>query len=158
MEKLNKTYNLQTIQLEIDFIVNNYGWHDTQIALQSRDGKSWHEGLSRSNSKDFKETDFSVLNTKPHWELTKFITENNLYRTRILKLLPKVCYTYHQDWTKRVHLAVTTHPFCFMVENNTLIHIPADSHPYLVDTTQPHLALNASIDYERIHIVGCVKE
>lgn len=159
MEKLNTLYNLQTIQLEIDFIVNSYGWSDdTQIALQSRDGKNWHEGLGKSSVKGFNEKDFNVLNTKPNWELTKFITENKLYRTRILKLIPKTCYTYHQDWSKRVHLAVITHPFCFMVENDQLVHIPADGHPYLLDTTQPHLALNGSKDCERIHIVGCTEE
>lgn len=159
MEKLNTCYNLQTIQLEIDFIVNTHGWsNDTQIALQSRDGKNWHEGLSKSSSKEFNETDFDTLNTKPHWELTKFITDNNLYRTRILKLMPKTCYTFHQDWSKRIHLSVITHPFCFMVENDKLVHIPADGHPYLLDTTQPHLALNGSKDCERIHIVGCTKE
>lgn len=158
MKKIDKAYNLQTIQLEIDFIVNNVGWFDSQIALQSTDGKTWNDGLSKSSGKNFKETDYNVLNTKPHWELTKFITENNLYRTRILKLSPKNCYTYHQDWTKRVHLAVITHPFCFLIENDQLIHIPADTHPYLVDTIQPHLALNASLDCERVHVVGCTKE
>lgn len=158
MDKTDFKYNLQTIQIEIDFIVNNFGWSGNQIALQSKDGKTWNDGLSKIGSKEFKENDYTVLNTKSHWELTKFIKENNLYRTRILKLSPKTCYTYHQDWTKRMHLAITTHPFCFLVENNQLVHVPADGHPYIVDTMQPHLALNSSADHERIHIVGCIKE
>jgi hypothetical protein len=157
MVKLESAYDLQTIQLEINFVINNYGWwNDTQISLQSPDG-NWHSGVGESSNSGFKETDFTKLNTSPHWELTRFIKENNLYRTRIMKLDPKKCYSYHQDWTPRVHLAVNTHPFCFLVVDKEIFHVPADGHPYLIDTTKPHTALNASVNTERIHIVGCIK-
>lgn len=158
MKKLEKTYDLQTILIEINFIVKQYGWwNDTQISLQSPDG-DWHSGVGHSSDKGFKETDYDTLNTSDHWELTKFIKENNLYRTRILKLPPGRCYSYHMDWSPRIHLAVITHPHCFIAEGNELFHIPADGHAYLVDTTKPHTALNGSLDLERIHIVGCVRK
>ena len=158
MKKLNKTYDLQTILIEIDFIIKQYGWwEDTQISLQSPDG-DWHSGVGHSATKGFKETDFNDLNTSDHWELTRFIKENNLYRTRILKLKPGRCYSYHQDWSPRIHLAVITHPYCFIAEDKQLFHIPADGHAYLVDTTKSHTALNGSLDLERIHIVGCVRK
>ncbi|MDB4345048.1 hypothetical protein OAA24_00310 [bacterium] len=158
MQKINKTYNLQNIQIEINYLISKYGWwNDTQISLQSPNG-DWHDGVGKSSGQNFTETDFNSINTEDHWEITRFIKENNLYRTRILKLFPYKCYSYHKDWSPRVHLAVNTHPHCFIVEEKELIHIPADSHPYLVDTTKAHTALNGSTDVERIHIVGCIKK
>lgn len=159
LNKTDKIYDLPTIQLEIDFVVKRHGWwEDSQISLQSLDGKNWHAATGSEDKLEGKETDFSVLNTSSHWELTKFITENNLYRTRIMKLKPKKCYSYHYDWTPRIHLAVTTHPYCFMIVDKEMFHIPADSHAYLVDTAKAHTALNSSVDCERVHIVGCVKK
>ena len=33
-------------------------------------------------------------------------------------------------------------------------HLPADGSAYLVDTTKLHTAINASLGYNRTHIVG----
>jgi len=157
MQKIDKTYDLNQIQIEIDFIVKVHGWwNDSQISLQSPNGE-WHDGVGTTYGENFKETDFKKLNTEPHWEISKFITENNLYRTRILKVKPGHCYSYHKDFSKRIHLAVTTHPHCFLVIDKQLYHVPADSHPYLLDTTLPHTAMNASLTHERIHVVGCTQ-
>ena len=46
--------------------------------------------------------------------------------------------------TKRMHIPVITNKHCFLIINNEIKHYPADGNHYLVDTTQPHTAVNAS--------------
>ena len=153
-KKIDKEYNLQSILIEMNHVISKHGWDGNQISLQSLNGNDWHEGNGAVGNK--KETDYEVLNTPEHWELTKFIKENNLYRTRIMQILPKTCYSYHADKSPRIHLAVITNPHCFLAVDKELFHIPANGNPYLVDTRKPHTALNCTFDCHRIHIVGCI--
>lgn len=74
-----------------------------------------------------------------------------------MKLNPKTCYSYHTDRTPRTHLAVHTHPDCYFMLNKNVFHVPSNGHAYQIDTTKYHTAFNATLDFERIHIVGCVK-
>lgn len=154
----NASYNIEEIKEEIDELEAFVGWGDrNQMSLQSPDGSfrtgdgkiEYHEGWS--------ETDFTALNIDDDWEIARFITDNNLYRTRIMKLKPRECYSYHFDRTPRVHLAVDTHEHCFISINNMLQHVPADGNAYWIDTRQYHTAMNCTLDFERIHIVGCTQ-
>lgn len=157
MIKLENRYDLQKIVMEIYDLVEEHGWwKDSQISLQSPTGEM-HHGIGKIEwSEGYTEKDFTKLNIPDTWEISRFIRENNLYRTRIMKLNPKQCYSYHVDRSPRIHLAVQTHPHCFFVEDDKLIHIPDDGYAYLVDTTKYHTAMNCTLDFERIHIVGCV--
>lgn len=158
MIQLDKTYNIDKIRVEIDQLVEWHGWgRNNQLSLQSPDGNmetgdgkiEWHKG--------YEETDFTALNIDPRWEISKFVTENNLYRTRVMLLEPKQCYTYHFDRTPRVHLAIDTHENCFITVDDELRHIPEDGHPYWIDTRKNHTALNGTMDFHRVHIVGCTQ-
>lgn len=159
MIKLKNTYDLNIVKQEIDTLVKNYGWWgNSQISLQSPTGEM-HHGIGKIEwFEGYTEKDFTTLNIPDNWEIARFITEQGLYRTRVMKLNPKQCYSYHVDRTPRVHLAVTTHPHCFFVEDEKLINIPSDGSPYLVDTTKYHTAMNCTLDFERIHLVGCLKD
>ena len=87
--------------------------------------------------------------------INSIIKDLNLYRTRVMNMEPKTCYTLHRDWTKRIHIPVITNNNCFLIINNEIKHYPADGNYYLTDTTQLHTAVNASRK-NRIHIVGVV--
>ena len=107
-----------------------------------------------SNIKPYKETDF----TEPNFNfpyINSIIEELNMYRTRVLVLKPKVCYSIHSDPTKRIHIPVITNEHCWLIVNKEIIHLPADGRHYEIDTTQKHTALNGSWE-DRIHIVGCI--
>ena len=78
-----------------------------------------------------------------------------MYRTRVLVLKPKVCYSIHSDPTKRIHIPVITNENCWLIVNKEIMHLPADGRHYEIDTTQKHTALNGSWE-DRIHIVGCI--
>lgn len=159
MIQLNKTcYNIDKVRLEIDMLTDEHGWGNrNQLSLQSPDGNfetgdgkiEYHPGMA--------ETDFTSLNLDPDWEISKFISDNNLYRTRIMKLLPKQCYSYHWDRTPRVHLAVDTHEHCFISIDDKLVHVPSDGYAYWIDTRKYHTAMNCTLDFERVHIVGCTQ-
>lgn len=158
MIKLEKTfYDIKKIRDELSWLVEQHGWGErNQLSLQSPDGSYFTGDGKIEYHAGYEETDFTHTNTDSDWEITRLIKENNLYRTRIMKLLPKQCYSYHWDRTPRIHLAVHTHEHCFITINDVLKHIPADGYPYWVDTRQYHTAMNCTLDFERVHIVGCV--
>ena len=107
-----------------------------------------------SNIKPYKETDFTELNFNLPY-INSIIEELNMYRTRVLVLKPKVCYSIHSDPVKRIHIPVITNENCWLIVNKEIIHLPADGRHYEIDTTQKHTALNGSWE-DRINIVGCI--
>ena len=87
--------------------------------------------------------------------INSIIKDLKMYRTRVMILKPKTCYTYHQDTTKRIHIPLVTNDKCFFIINSQVKHYPADGNYYVVDTTQMHTALNASKEY-RIQIIAVI--
>ena len=83
------------------------------------------------------------------------INELKMYRTRLLKMKHKTCYSYHKDIEKRIHIPLITNENNFFIIEEKVIRLPADGNHYLLDTTKPHTFVNASFE-ERIHLVGCV--
>ena len=67
----------------------------------------------------------------------------------------KTCYSYHKDQTKRLHIPIVTNDKCFFVINDEVVRTPKEGHPYVLDTTLIHTAVNASFE-DRIHLIGCV--
>lgn len=155
-------YDIQKIKDEINILQKKYKCKGEQISLQNADGNIDFTcglgGIEKHNG--YLDKDFINLNIPEDWEMSRFIMSEMLTRTRIMTLSPHRCYSWHADWTPRIHLAIQTSPKCFMVVDNELIHIPADGIPYYIDTTQFHTAFNGSKDpeVERIHLVGCVVE
>ncbi len=78
--------------------------------------------------------------------INSIIKDLKMFRTRVMILKPRTCYTYHKDTTKRIHIPLVTNDKCFFIIN---------SQDYVVDTTQMHTALNASKE-DRIHIIGVI--
>ena len=76
-------------------------------------------------------------------------------RTRIIKMSPKKCMSWHKDSGPRIHYPIKTQIGCLMVIEDEVKHLEQDTW-YLTDTTKYHTALNASKE-DRLHIVACVK-
>ena len=102
----------------------------------------------------YNETDFVVpIFDMPY--INSIMEDLKMFRTRIMILKPSQCYTYHRDYTKRIHIPVITNKSCFIIENKQVKHLPADGNYYIIDTTKMHTALNGSRNNDnRIHIVG----
>ena len=103
-----------------------------------------------------KETDFTTLaepfrNTAFEDVYNALTDKFILGRMRIMKSEPKTCLTWHIDDTKRVHYPLKTQEGCFMVIDDEIKHLPANTW-WLTDTLHPHTAFNGSGE-SRIHIV-----
>lgn len=131
---------------------------DEQICLQgTKDNLDPFWGVGRwleKHQMGYKETDFNnFIFDLPY--TNSIIDELKMYRTRVMNLKSKTCYTYHKDISKRIHIPIETNKNCFIIINKEVKHYPADGNYYVVDTTQYHTALNASM-LDRIHIVGVI--
>lgn len=131
---------------------------DEQICLQgTKDNLDPFWGVGRwleKHQMEYKETDFNTfIFNLPY--INSILSDLKMYRTRVMNLKSKTCYTYHKDLSKRIHIPIETNENCFIIINKEVKHYPADGNYYIVDTTQYHTALNAS-KKDRIHIVGVI--
>jgi len=131
---------------------------DEQICLQgTKDNLDPFWGIGKwleKHEKGYKETDFNTfIFDMPY--INSILSDLKMYRTRVMNLKSKTCYTYHRDITKRIHIPIETNKDCFMIVNKEVKHYPADGNYYIVDTTQYHTALNAS-NQDRVHLVGVI--
>jgi len=145
--------NIDRILLELERLPE----YDTQIGLQGIPGSDDHHyATGRITNKEHKETDFTeFLFDLPY--TNSILKENKVCRARVMRMKPKTCYTYHQDYTKRLHIPLITNESCFLIVDKEVLHLPADGGIYIIDTTKFHTAVNASLK-ERIHIIGCLYE
>lgn len=130
--------------------------YDTQISLQGTSTDDDHShGTGKLNTLgDYDESDFSIfLFNIPY--TNSIIKRLGMFRTRVMRMKSKTCYSYHRDLTKRIHIPLITNDKCFMVIDDEVIRYPANNNYYIMDTTKIHTAVNASWE-ERIHIVGCI--
>ena len=88
-------------------------------------------------------------------ELIEKIQQNyDIIRGRFMLMQHKTCLTYHKDPSKRIHIPIYTNENCMMIIDDKVYRMPFGA-TYLVDTTVPHTALNASKD-PRVHLVFCL--
>lgn len=72
---------------------------------------------------------------------------------RLLKLKSGKTYTAHTDPDDRLHLAIQTNKFSYLLDldSNIMHHIPADGYLYEMDTSKTHIAANFGGD-DRVHL------
>ena len=103
----------------------------------------------REQEKDFKIPLFDM----PY--INSIIEKYNMYRTRLMLQYEVECYTYHQDFSPRIHIPVETNENCLFILEDKIHRLNDDGTVYWVDTTKKHTAMNGSRK-NRYHIVGCV--
>ena len=155
VEKLEININISNVVKEVEkYIFSEENFVD-QICLQGVNKFIDPYYGSRSMKEvdsEFTEYDFSV-NLFPDMEYTNsLIGDLGIKRTRIMRLKPKTCLSYHYDRTWRVHVPLITNSKCFLLIDGTAYHVPADG-AYKVNTTKYHTAINASFE-ARTHLVG----
>jgi hypothetical protein len=125
------------------------GQFDLQVALQSG-GTGSHPGQADEKWGGLREDLFGT-----YWEEFFKSLPVPVYRSRIMMMKPRTCYSIHSDMNPRLHIAIKTHDharFIFTEEPSKIIHIPSDGYMYYVNTRLQHTAINASL-IERWHIV-----
>lgn len=157
--KVNMTQALEQFNPIIENMINS---NTDQFGLKGR--------LNDDQSVDFGEgkTRLGVkLEDWNHWRdqcynqawLQSFLSELSpriIGRIRVMRMRPRLCYSWHRDLTPRIHVPLITHPDNFMVISNESMHLYRGSY-WWTDTTKFHTAMNCS-DKDRFHLVIEVSE
>ncbi len=77
-------------------------------------------------------------------------------RSRAMTLYPGSCYSYHYDFSKRIHIPLITNEYCKFFDKDWNNYHLKVGKVYLTDTTQCHTAGNFGKE-KRVHIVMAVK-
>jgi hypothetical protein len=86
----------------------------------------------------------------------KIISNLGMYRTRVMCMRAKTCYTLHRDVTERVHIPLKGDlDSCFMLVDEEVVWMKEIGKVYTIDTRKTHTAVNASREV-RMHLVGLV--
>lgn len=134
------------------------GQYHSQRSLQTDGTDDWD--VSTGAKEGVEESIWNKLHPQlvgTWWEEFFASIPLTLYRSRLMVIQPRTCYSIHTDRTPRVHIAIDTHPharFVF-VEPPIVKFIPPDGKLWWVDTTQEHTAFNGSLK-PRIHFVACL--
>ena len=155
VEKIEININISNVLSEVEqYIFSDKNFVD-QICLQglTENGDPYYgsRGMLEVDS-EYTENDFCV-NLFPDMKYTNsLIGDLGIKRTRIMRMKPKTCLSYHYDRTWRVHVPLITNPGCFLLIDKTAHHLEANG-AYRVNTTKYHTAINASFE-ARTHLVG----
>lgn len=131
--------------------------YEEQIILQCHPSDEKKEyGLgNRFHTINYPESEFTIPIYNKLKYINSILRSLGMSRTRVMKLKPKTCYSYHKDSSQRIHIPLITNEKCFFVIENEVIRLPADGNYYVIDTRKMHTFVNASFE-DRIHIVGCL--
>lgn len=159
-KRLEHTIDLNRMRLETDKILwqPEHNCYKDQFALQTDGTADWNSSLGSKPGAD------EAIWDKLHPELVGTWWEDffaelpfKVYRSRLMTMHKRSCYSIHVDRTPRLHIAIKTHWHARFIFTNppAIQHITADSHIWWVDTTKEHSAMNGSL-VDRIHFVCCL--
>lgn len=134
----------------------------TQLSLQVNDPtiSDWYGSCGRiekPGAAGIIETDYSYIQPELKGSaIEKWINSlgKPVFRTRLLYMNPKQCYSIHKDPLPRFHLPVITHPQCLMCfPDHKIMQFLLPGESYLVNTMHRHTFINCS-DFYRVHLVA----
>lgn len=166
-KNLYKIENFNLLKQEILNIlkingVDQDGIPRSQLICQglTPNSNNWDTGIGRIEELDIsEEKKYCHLNTDLKGSiLESIINRHNAYRTRIMIMHHKSCYSVHSDPSPRLHIPILTNRGNWMVWPNysKCVHLNT-GYVYWTDTTKDHTAFNGTLE-QRIHVVMCVDE
>lgn len=162
IKSLSPVINFENLKEEVFHVINTVQFRTNQIMCQTLENGSedFLTGVGRIDELEHQDEHLYKF-TQPILHgtiLEKLMIEYGAYRTRILKLPPRSCYSIHKDPTPRIHIPIVTSGQSWMIwpYHATCLHLKV-GNVYWTDTTEPHTFINGDSDIERIHIVMAVK-
>lgn len=158
---LGKITNFKKLHDEIFDIIDTVGFINNQIILQSIAGQeNWHLGIG--SIEDLEEKDeqqyISIHGKVKHTEISKIIETCGGFRTRIMSMDSRRCYSIHKDPTPRIHIPILTNDQCWMIwPYDNVCKQMLYEQIYFTDTTKAHTFVNGGLE-PRIHLVMCVSK
>jgi hypothetical protein len=159
---LENISDLEDLAAEVTKLIDEIGLKENQAVCQKLfDGPDdWFTGIgSLLELEEKEEKKYHVIQDKLKGSLIeKYINKYRGFRTRIMALPPKRCYSIHRDLSYRIHI-----PIIGNIDQSLMIwpddQICAKLVPggvYLTNTTKSHTFVNGDQEMTRIHIVMCV--
>jgi hypothetical protein len=160
IKPIYKLENFRDFYKEILDIIDVVGKDKSQIICQGLDPDTtdWDTGVGRIEELEIAE-EKKYCHVHPYLKgsiLETIINEYGAYRTRIMIMDPKKCYSVHADPTPRLHIPILTNSHAWMVwphHSKCSQFIPG--YVYWTDTSKKHTFLNGG-DESRIHVVMCI--
>lgn len=162
IQTLYKLENFNELVTEVNTIIETVGENENQIMCQTLDPvvDNWYTGIGRTSELCVQdETAYKYINpTLKNSVLSSIIEKHNAFRTRIMIMQSRACYSVHADMTKRIHIPIITNTQAWMIwPHQSECHHMIPGYSYLTDTTQQHTFINGSLE-KRIHLVMCVSK
>ena len=163
VKEINFGVDIKELQhFTLQYLNHDFAIRMNGFSLQHRkavvDPWNFVDGLESGKLyQNFSEKVFSTINEKfINTEFERIINHFSLFRTRIMNMIGKTCYSLHQDMTWRLHIPIITNDNCFFYfPKHKQDFFLEEGKVYLVNTTETHTFVNSSID-RRIHLVGCI--
>jgi len=173
VEPLNMFFNPVDINNDVErlifaddaFDLKKFSWHNQASLRQSDDWFAGTGSLYDYNAQQFVGSTASYTQTSEKLAgsylemMIKFVEGHaaeegvKIGRVRLMRLLPKTCYTLHTDLEEfRYHIPVQTNNSNFFVIDNNVYRMPTAGQLYRFKTNAAHTAVNASTE-PRTHIV-----
>lgn len=149
--------NFKKLENEVMHLCEKLNPPNNQIICQSlcKDDSDWFGGIGRIDDLEEKnEASYNYINKNlKNTEIEKIINYYKGFRSRIMILPPRQCYSIHADPTFRIHIPILTNEQCWMIwpESNHCVRLYQGGE-YLTDTTKKHTFINGSTK-PRIHLV-----
>jgi len=158
---LDPVKDFKTLSKEVNELIKTVGFERNQIMCQNlqENSSNWYDGigkieeLAEKEERQYKFINQSLKNTT----IENLIEKYQGFRTRIMIMNPKSCYSVHADPTPRVHIPIITDSSqCWMIwPHDGECHRMPIGVTYWADTTKKHTFINAS-EKTRIHLIMCV--
>lgn len=159
-KKLEHTVDLERLKIEAHKLswdeVNNV--YRQQISLQTNGTSDWQSSTGSRPNQDEEQWDTIHPELAGTWWEDFFKNlPMKVYRSRLMVMMPRTCYSIHKDENPRLHVAIKTHRQARFIFTDPpyVKFIPDDSHIWWVDTRIEHTAINGSLE-PRIHLVMCL--
>ena len=150
----------ELLREEVIHLIKTVQYKKNQIICQSleSDPDNWIVGVGNIEELEEKEErKYSLINSELKGSyLESLIEKHSAYRTRIMIMPPRQCYSVHADPSKRIHIPIITNNHCWMIwPRYNACHQLETTRAYITDTTCEHTFINGGVE-DRIHIVMCV--
>ena len=158
--KIQHKFDLERLRLETDKILwqPEHNRYRDQLSLQTNGLPDWDSSTGSRIGQPEEQWDKLHPDLVGTWWET-FFSELpfKVYRSRLMTMHPRSCYSIHVDDNPRLHIAIKTHRQARFIFTNPPIlkHIPSDGNIWWIDTRLEHSAMNGSLE-DRIHLVMCL--
>ena len=159
MIRIIDTYDIEAMlslytKIESDMVWTDSGNKGRQTGLQFKESEDpWSSAVGISKGQELTYSNLNLFFKDTLFE--EVIAKYKLFRTRLMWVNRRSCYSMHKDSTPRIHIPLITNPECYFVFKQGIIqHLPIGS-VYWTNTIEYHTFMNCSL-IPRLHLVGAV--